>query len=47
MKWNKDEMKQMDRKTRKIMCMYGPLRPRADLDRRGLPVKEEGEGVGD
>ena len=38
-KWSKNEMKEMDRKTRKIMCMYRALHSRADVDRICLPRK--------
>ena len=31
--WSADEMKPIDRKTRKLMNMNGALHPRADIDR--------------
>ena len=31
--WNKDELQNMDRKTRKIMTMNGALHPRANVAR--------------
>ena len=35
-------MKEMDRKTRKIITMYGGLHPRSNVDRLYLPISEEG-----
>jgi len=32
-KWTKNELEEMDRKTRKLMTMYGAQHPKADVDR--------------
>ena len=39
--WNKEEVQKLDRKTRKMMTMYGALHPKSDVDRIYLP-KEKG-----
>ena len=31
-KWTKEEVKEMDRKTRKIITMYGGLHPRSNVE---------------
>ena len=33
LKWTRDELKQMDQRTRKLMTMYKALHPRDDVDR--------------
>ena len=33
LKWNTDELKGLDRKTRKFMTMHGALHPKSDIDR--------------
>ena len=33
LKWNTDELKNLDRRTRKSMTMHGALHPRSDIDR--------------
>ena len=33
LKWTRDELKQMDQRTRKLMTMHKALHPRDDLDR--------------
>ena len=43
--WTVDELKEMDRKTRKIMTMNGALHPRADVDRLYIPRDEGGRGM--
>ena len=43
--WNKDEVKKLDRKTRKIMTMYGALHPKSDVDRIYIPRAKEGRGL--
>ena len=42
--WNKEEMEDMDRKTRKMLSRYGALHPREDVDR--LYMKRKGGGRG-
>ena len=43
--WNKDELQNMDRKTRKIMTMNGALHPRANVARLYLARNEGGRGL--
>ena len=33
LKWTRDELRQMDERTRKLMAMYKSLHPRDDVDR--------------
>ena len=33
LKWNTDELKSLDRRTRKLMTMHGGLHPKSDIDR--------------
>ena len=40
LKWTKDELKQMDQRTRKLMTMHKALHPRDDVDRLYVPRKE-------
>ena len=40
LKWTRDELKQMDQRTRKLMTMHKALHPRDDVDR-----KEGGRGL--
>ena len=42
LKWSKDEFKQMDQKTRKLMTMHKALHPRGDVDRLYVSRKEGG-----
>ena len=42
--WTKDEMRAMDRKTRKLLTIYRTLHPQADIDR--LYMKRENGGRG-
>ena len=35
--WRSDEVKELDRKTRKMMTMHGALSPKSDGDRVYLP----------
>jgi len=44
-KWNKQELQQMDRMTRKMMTMHGGLHPRADVDRLYVPRRLGGRGL--
>ena len=43
--WRKDELKIIDRKTRKIMTLFRALHPRANTDRLYIPRKEGGKGL--
>ena len=44
-KWTRDELKQMDQKTRKLMTMAKALHPRDDVERLYLSRKEGGRGL--
>ena len=43
--WKKDELKEMDRKTRKLFTIYRALHPQADVDRLYLKRSEGGRGL--
>ena len=45
LRWTKEEMRNMDRKTRKMMTMNGMLHPRANVSRLYLPRDEGGRGL--
>ena len=45
LKWTRDELKQMDQRTRKLMTMHKALHPRDDVDRLYVSRKEGGRGV--
>ena len=45
LKWTRDELKQMDQSTRKLMTMNKALHPRDDVDRLYVPRKEGGRGL--
>lgn len=45
LEWTDEELKNMDRKTRKILTMNRGLHPRADVDRLYLPRKDGGRGM--
>ena len=45
LEWNRDELKQMDQRTRKLMTMHKGLYPRDDVDRLYVSRKEEGRGL--
>ncbi|CAB3982989.1 Hypothetical predicted protein [Paramuricea clavata] len=45
LKWTKDEIAAMDRKTRKLMTLYGALHPRSDSHRLYLPREKGGRGL--
>ena len=34
--WKSEELKELDRKTRKTMSLYGALHPKSDVDRLSL-----------
>ena len=44
-KWTKDELKVMNRKTRKIMTMNRMYNPQNDTDRLYIPKMEGGRGL--
>ena len=44
LKWAKDELKVMDRKTRNIMTMNTMYHPQSDTDRLYIPRMESGRG---
>ena len=44
-KWTKQEIDEIHRKTRKMFTMHGALHPRADVDRIYLPRKLGGRGL--
>ena len=45
LKWTRDELKQMDQRTRKLMTMHKALDPRDDVDRQYVSRKEGGRGL--
>ena len=45
LKWTRDELRQMDQRTRKLMTMHKALHPRDDVDRLYVPRKEGGRGL--
>ena len=45
LKWTREELKQMDQRTRKLMTMHKALRPRDDVDRLYVSRKEGGRGL--
>ena len=45
LKWTRDELKQMDQRTRKLMTMHKALHPRDDVNRRYVSRKEGGRGL--
>ena len=45
LKWTRDELRQMDQTTRKLMTMHKALHPRDDEDRLYAPRKEGGRGL--
>ena len=44
-KWTREELKQMDQRTKKLMTMHKALHPREDVDRRYVSRKEGGRGL--
>ena len=44
-KWTRDELRQMDKRIRKLMTMHKALHPRDDVDRLYVPRKEGGRGL--
>ena len=45
LKWTRDELKQMDQSTRKLMTIHKALHPRDDFDRLYVSRKEGGRGL--
>ena len=45
LKWAREELKQMDQRTRKLMIMHKVLHPRDDVDRLYVSRKEGGRGL--
>ena len=45
LKWTREELKQMDQRTRKLMTMYKALHPRDDVDRLYVSRKKRGKGL--
>ena len=45
LKWTRDELKQMDQRTRKLLTMHKALHPRDDIDRQYVSRKEGGRGL--
>ena len=45
LKWNTDELKSLDRRTRKFMTMHGVLHPRSDIGRVYLSREMGGRGL--
>ena len=45
LKWTRDELKQMDQRTGKLMTMHKALHSREDVDRLNVPRKEGGRGL--
>ena len=45
LKWTREELKQMDQRTRKLITMHKALHPRDDADRLYISRKEGGRGL--
>ena len=45
LKWTREELKQMDQRTRKLITMHKALHPRDDVDRLYVSRKEGGRGL--
>ena len=45
LKWTRDELKQMNQRTRKLMTIHKALHPRDDVDRLNVSRKERGRGL--
>ena len=43
--WRKSELQAIDRKTKKLLAIYGALHPESDEDRLYIPIKEGGRGL--
>ena len=44
-KWNKEKLENLDRKTRKLLTIYESLHPRSNGARIYVPRKEGGRGL--
>ena len=44
-KWNKEQLQEIGRKSRKIMTIYKELHPRSDVARMYVPRKKGGRGL--
>ena len=44
LKWTREDLKQMDQRTGKLMTMHKALHPRDDVERLYVSRKEEGRG---
>ena len=44
-RWNKDDLLEMDRRTRKLMTMNGALHLKSDINRIYIPTKRGGRGL--
>ena len=45
LKWTREELTQMDKRTRKLMTMHKVLHPRNDVDRLYVSRRERGRGL--
>ena len=45
LKWTREKVKQVDKRTRKLMTMHKALHPRDDVDRLYVSRKEGGRGL--
>ena len=45
LKWTRDELRQMDQRTRTLIILHKALHPRDDVDRLYVPRKEGGRGL--
>ena len=45
LKWNTDELKTLDKRTRKIMAMHGVVHPKSDVDSLYLSRELGGKGL--
>jgi hypothetical protein len=44
-KWHQEEMQKLNRKTRKLLTIYGQYHPKADVERLCVPRKQGGRGL--
>ena len=45
LKWNTDELKNLEKRTRKFVTMHGALHPKSDVDRVYLSKELGGRGL--
>ena len=45
LKWTREEVQQINKKTKKLMIKHKALHPRNDVDRLYVPRKEGGRGL--